>query len=105
MGLNFQNCHNTIFCGTDFSYESYYQTVRRFYRFGQKNEVNVYIVIGSTEQRILSAVREKEKLQKEMKMGIKNQIREYQNAELKQRDTVLNFDTPKIELPAWVKGA
>ena len=105
MGLNFQNCHNTIFCGTDFSYESYYQTVRRFYRFGQKNEVNVYIVIGSTEQRILSAVREKEKLQQEMKMGIKNQIREYQNAELKQRDTVLNFDTPKIELPAWVKGA
>ena len=105
MGLNFQNCHNTIFCGTDFSYESYYQTVRRFYRFGQKNEVNVYIVIGSTEQRILSAVREKEKLQQEMKMGIKNQIREYQNAELKQRDFRLNLDTPKIELPEWVKGA
>ena len=105
MGLNFQNCHNTIFCGTDFSYESYYQTVRRFYRFGQKNEVNVYIVIGSTEQRILSTVREKEKLQQEMKMGIKNQIREYQNAELKQRDFRLNLDTPKIELPEWLKGA
>ena len=102
MGLNFQNCHNTIFCGTDFSYESYYQTVRRFYRFGQKNEVNVYIVIGSTEQRILNAVREKEKLQQEMKMGIKNQIRDYQNAELKQRDFRLNLDIPKIEIPEWI---
>ena len=105
MGLNFQNCHNTIFCGVDFSFESYYQTVRRFYRFGQKNAVNVYIVIGSTEQRILSAVREKEKLQQEMKMGIKNQIRDYQNAELKQRDFKLNLDIPKIELPEWIKGA
>ena len=105
MGLNFQNCHNTVFCGVDFSFESYYQTVRRFYRFGQKSAVNVYIVIGSTEQRILSAVREKEKVQQEMKMGIRNQIREYQNAELKQRDFRLDLNTPKIEIPDWIKGA
>ncbi len=105
MGLNFQNCHNTVFCGVDFSFESYYQTVRRFYRFGQKSAVNVYIVIGSTEQRILSAVREKEKMQQEMKMGIRNQIREYQNAELKQRDFRLDLNTPKIEIPDWIKGA
>ena len=105
MGLNFQNCHNTVFCGVDFSFESYYQTVRRFYRFGQKSAVNVYIVIGSTEQRILSAVREKEKMQQEMKMGIRNQIREYQNTELKQRDFRLDLNTPKIEIPDWIKGA
>lgn len=105
MGLNFQNCHNTVFCGVDFSFESYYQTVRRFYRFGQKSAVNVYIVIGSTEQRILSAVREKEKMQQEMKMGIRNQIQEYQNAELKQRDFRLDLNTPKIEIPNWIKGA
>lgn len=105
MGLNFQNCHNTVFCGVDFSFESYYQTVRRFYRFGQKSAVNVYIVIGSTEQRILSAVREKEKMQQEMKMGIRNQIKEYQNAELKQRDFRLDLNTPKIEIPDWIKGA
>lgn len=105
MGLNFQNCHNTIFCGMDFSYESYYQTVRRFYRFGQKNAVNVYIVIGSTEQNILNVVRQKEKMQQEMKTGIKNQIRAYQNAELKQRDFKLDLDTPIIQIPDWIKGA
>ena len=53
-GLNFQNCHNAAFCGLDYSYESYYQSIRRFWRFGQKSEVNAYIVIGSTEQQILS---------------------------------------------------
>lgn len=102
MGLNFQNCHNTIFCGIDFSYESYYQTVRRFYRFGQKNQVNVYIVIGSTEQQILNVIREKEKLQEQMKQGIKAQIRDYQNAELKPKEFKINLETPVIDVPMWL---
>lgn len=102
MGLNFQNCHNTIFCGLDFSYESYYQTVRRFYRFGQKYEVNTYIVIGSTEQQILNVVREKEKLQEQMKQGIKAQIRDYQNAELKPKEFKINLDVPQIAIPNWL---
>ena len=102
MGLNFQNCHNTIFCGIDFSYESYYQTVRRFYRFGQKNQVNVYIVIGSTEQQILNVIREKEKLQEQMKLGIKIHIREYQNTELKPTEFKINFKTATITVPTWI---
>lgn len=102
MGLNFQNCHNTIFCGMDFSYESYYQTVRRFYRFGQKYPVNVYIVIGSTEQNILAVVREKEQMQLQMKQGIKSQISDFQNAELKQGRFVLNTTAPNINIPKWM---
>jgi len=43
-GLNFQQCHNVAFCGLSYSYEDYYQAVRRFYRFGQQRPVNVYIV-------------------------------------------------------------
>lgn len=34
-GLNFQNCHNVVFCGLSFSYEQYYQAIRRVWRFGQ----------------------------------------------------------------------
>ena len=34
-GLNFQNCHNIIFCGLSFSYESFYQALKRVLRFGQ----------------------------------------------------------------------
>jgi len=43
-GLNYQNCHNQIFASLDFSFESLYQSIRRSYRFGQKNNVNIYIL-------------------------------------------------------------
>lgn len=101
-GLNFQNCHNTVFCGMDFSYESYYQTVRRFWRFGQKNEVNVYIVIGSTEHQILDVIRTKEENQRLMRIGMTDQIRDFQNIELNNRKFKLNFETPQISLPNWI---
>lgn len=103
-GLNFQNCHNTVFCGLDYSYESYYQSIRRFWRFGQKSEVNAYIVIGSTEQQILNVVREKEKKQLEMKRNMYLKIKDFQNAEFKPRNFKLNLEEKKILIPNWIKG-
>lgn len=48
-GMNWQNCHNMAFTGLSDSYESYYQALRRCWRFGQTDEVNVYIVISAKE--------------------------------------------------------
>lgn len=102
-GLNFQNCHNTIFCGMDYSYENYYQAVRRFWRFGQKSEVNVYIVIGSTEQNILNVVREKEKSHKKMKLSMNTNIKDIQlkafQGDIKKEITTT--ETKKI--PCWLE--
>ncbi|MCH7832515.1 MAG: hypothetical protein IIC55_06545, partial [Proteobacteria bacterium] len=44
-GMNYQNCHNMIFCSYDFKFEAFYQAVRRCYRFGQKNNVKVHLLI------------------------------------------------------------
>ena len=44
MGLNYQNANNMIFLAYDFSFEKFYQGVRRMHRFGQKNIVNVHII-------------------------------------------------------------
>ncbi len=60
-GMNFQQCHNIIFVGLSHSYEQYYQALRRCWRYGQKNKVNVYIVISESERGILNNVLEKEK--------------------------------------------
>lgn len=54
-GLNFQRCREVVFCGLDYSFESYYQAVRRCWRFGQAGTVTVRRVIGSQEARILDA--------------------------------------------------
>lgn len=55
-GLNWQHCCNTVFAGVNFSYESYYQALRRFWRFGQKKPVNAHIVCADTELEIASVV-------------------------------------------------
>ena len=59
-GLNFQNCSNMHFFGLSDSYESYYQCIRRCYRFGQKKAVNVSLWLAGNEREILSNVKNKE---------------------------------------------
>lgn len=54
-GLNWQHCNHTIFFPT-FSYEQYYQAIRRFYRFGQQREVFVDIVHSDGQKRVLDSL-------------------------------------------------
>lgn len=103
-GLNFQNCRNCVFCGMDYSYENYYQAVRRFWRFGQKNSVNVYRVIGETEKHILDVVNEKQRLQDEMHENMYHSAKQIQQESIKGHKFTLSFDKTVINLPEWVKG-
>lgn len=59
-GINMQNCHQMLFCGIDYSWESYYQAVRRCYRFGQKEVVQVRVVTSTQERPIFDVVMRKE---------------------------------------------
>ena len=60
MGMNWQSCHNVIFLGLSDSFEQYYQCVRRCWRFGQKKDVNVYIVTADIEGRVVQNIKRKE---------------------------------------------
>lgn len=60
MGLNLQVCPRQAFVGFGFSYEKYYQAVRRSWRFGQPEEVHAYIVVSESERSIVETVRHKE---------------------------------------------
>ncbi len=102
-GLNFQNCHKTIFCGMSYSYENYYQAVRRFHRFGQQNKVEVDIVIGSTEQKILESIQRKQKLHQEMSENMYKGIKQIQSESIKGTHFVLNLQEREITLPSWMK--
>lgn len=51
-GLNWQHSHNMVFVGRTFSYESWYQAVRRCWRFGQKFPVTVHIIVSEGEDQI-----------------------------------------------------
>lgn len=58
MGLNWQHCNHTVFFPT-WSYEQYYQAIRRFWRFGQKKDVVVDMVISDGQTRVLEALEQK----------------------------------------------
>jgi hypothetical protein len=58
MGLNWQHCNHSVFFPT-WSYEQFYQAVRRFWRFGQKNSVTIDMVISDGQTRVLEALEQK----------------------------------------------
>ena len=60
-GMNWQSCHNVIFLGISHSFESYFQAVRRCWRFGQTHPVDVYIVTADTEGNVVANIKRKER--------------------------------------------
>ena len=60
LGMNFQVCNRMIFAGLSYSFEAYFQSVRRCWRFGQKSPVHVDIVLADSESAISSAIARKE---------------------------------------------
>lgn len=58
MGLNWQHCNHSVFFPT-WSYEQWYQAIRRFWRFGQKKDVVIDMVISDGQTRVLEALEQK----------------------------------------------
>lgn len=54
-GLNWQHCNHTVYFPT-FSYEQYYQAIRRFWRFGQKREVICDLVFSDGQKRVMDSL-------------------------------------------------
>jgi len=105
-GLNWQGCHNTVFAGRSFSFEKFYQSVRRFYRFGQGKIVNVHVVYAAGEDAINQAIERKQADFEVMRSG----MAEAMNAATLEQ---LGLDSGKKEykptvqfqLPKFLEGA
>lgn len=82
-GMNWQHCRNVAFVGLSYSFESFYQALRRSYRFGQTHEVNAYIVNASTEGAIIKNVTEKINQHKVMQEKMKLAASAFQSQQKK----------------------
>jgi DNA modification methylase len=91
-GMNFQNCHNIIFYGLNDSWESFYQSIRRCYRFGQNRPVNVYIVISDIETGIYDNVKKKSEMAERMMNGLINEVKLYEMEELGKNVKPIDYD-------------
>ncbi len=90
-GMNFQNAHRMAFVGISDSYETYYQCIRRCWRFGQGERVDVKIMLSNAEQAILGNVKRKEAENAGLIDGVIREVSDFtkqnmQRGEIKQMD-------------------
>jgi hypothetical protein len=105
-GMNWQHCSKTIFTGLSDSYEKFYQALRRVYRFGQKKEVDCYIITSVLEGAVLANIKRKEKQAKEMADGMVKNMHVYNEKNIKQtsrNQTIYQADNHLV-LPRFMKG-
>ena len=103
-GMNWQICHNIIFCGLSDSFEQFYQAIRRCYRFGQEKQVNVYIVISEKELSILDNIKEKENKHQKMSMNMINIVSEKlkEDLQIEKHIEKENKYTQIVKLPQFI---
>jgi hypothetical protein len=94
-GLNFQHCNHVTFFPSH-SFEQYYQSVRRCWRFGQKREVTVDIVTTEGERGVMRNLQRKAEQADKM---FSNLVAEMNQALAIER---VNNMTKKIEVPSWL---
>ena len=94
-GLNYQHCNHITYFPSH-SYEQYYQTVRRCWRFGQKREVTVDIVMTEGDKIVMDNMQRKMRQASEM---FKNLVAEMNNELIIKN---INKNTVKQELPKWL---
>jgi DNA modification methylase len=105
-GLNYQNCRNQIFASLDFSFEGLYQAIRRSYRFGQKEEVNIYLITTDTMKNVINTIKVKEaqflEMQSEMNKNINGEkyglLNDYEYREYKNDNVFLMKGDTNIEI-------
>ena len=91
-GMNFQNCHNMLFFGLDDSWERYYQSIRRVWRFGQTEEVKVYIILSDVEGEIYRNVIRKDALARRMVTNLIKNIVIHERKELEMENDNGHYD-------------
>jgi superfamily II DNA or RNA helicase len=106
-GMNWQNCSKEIFCGLSDSFEAYYQAVRRCYRFGQKNPVDVDIVVSDAEGAVRANLERKQANAQHMVAEMVKYTKEILRADV--RGTIRQQDdyNPMLDmvLPPWLEVA
>lgn len=95
LGLNLQHCANVVYFPSH-SYEQYYQAVRRCWRFGQKNPVQVDIVLTEGERKVMQNLQRKSEAAARMFDAL---VAQMNNAiSIDKKETIVN----KMEVPAWL---
>lgn len=105
-GLNWQHSARMAFVGVTDSYESFYQAVRREWRFGQTRPVNVHVFASKAEGAVVANIRRKEADGAVMAEQLSAETREAVMAEVVglKRETNIYNAARRISVPSWLRS-
>lgn len=92
-GLNWQHCNHTVYFPT-YSYEQYYQSIRRFWRFGQQRAVNVDLVYSDGELRVLQGLLAKAEKANELFTKLNNSL--HKDFKVTKKEFTKQIELPKF---------
>jgi hypothetical protein len=102
MGVNWQHCARVAYVGRNFSYESFYQSVRRCWRFGQLRPVEVHLIVAEGEDQIGRVIDRKAETHSEMKTAMAAAMI---RAREKSSKLKVTYNPTHIgRLPTWLKS-
>lgn len=106
-GMNWQHCSDMAFVGLSDSFEGLYQAIRRCYRFGQTQTVDVHMIVSELEGAVTANVKRKEDDFEKMQDEMSKYTREIVNANVRsaQVERTEYNPTMKFSLPDWLVGA
>jgi hypothetical protein len=106
-GMNWQHASKMAFVGLSDSFEEWYQAVRRELRFGQKNQVDVYVITTNLEGTVVDNIKRKERDFEVMLSGMISATQEITKANIQSTKRDTGDYNPQVEmtLPNWLKGA
>jgi len=103
-GMNWQHCHNTAFVGLNDSFEQIYQSIRRFWRFGQKKEVYAHFIASEIEGQVVLNIKRKEQQCEHMMRQMVKHMADFSSKEIRgaTRDTLDYIPTQNMDIPSWL---
>jgi len=100
-GMNWQHCNQVAFVGLSYSFESYYQAIRRVWRFGQTKPVDCHIVQAVTEGAIIETVKRKERDFETMRSEMTSAMREESLRQLRDEELVIALPNYEEKGSCW----
>jgi hypothetical protein len=106
-GLNWQHCRNTVFVGLNDSFEQVFQSVRRFWRFGQTQPVDVHFIASEIEGAVVANLRRKEADAERMAESMIAHMADLNRAEIRgqEREKADYNPAKQIKIPAFMGAA
>ena len=106
-GLNWQHASNMAFVGVTHSFESFYQAVRRCWRFGQKRPVECHVITSEAEGEVVANLRRKEALAAQMHEAMAEHVRAYVMDEVRGHKSSRVAYQPRqtMRIPEWLQAA